>query len=205
MFKKLNNKPVADLNNSDLQMIASEVWDRYSEARNASWLVGEMTRASLEGPHFQWENDSLMALSGGPQACEDCEGHGSVDCEDCEGSGFVGCDECNGEGSVKDDSGEETDCGDCDGEGEIECDGCDTDGIVDCDACDGEGHIVVEVYEQYIVSEYYARKLNTQGEITQEVCGIWFWGRQCTGQSVYLDASIQAIGLEFYEYHLSNV
>jgi len=55
-----------------------------------------------------------------------------------------------------------------------------------------------EVYEHYSVSDWLARKLSDEGEITGEVAGLTVWGRCCTGQSMTLDSVIQEIACELW-------
>ena len=53
-----------------------------------------------------------------------------------------------------------------------------------------------EIYEHWIVSDYFARKLKAHGEVTGELFGITLWGRGCTGQAIKMDNVIQAIAAE---------
>jgi len=55
-----------------------------------------------------------------------------------------------------------------------------------------------EVYEHYSISDWLARKLSDEGEITGEVAGLTVWGRCCTGQSMTLDSVIQEIACELW-------
>lgn len=51
----------------------------------------------------------------------------------------------------------------------------------------------VEVYEHYIVSEWFADKLQGKGEIVNEFMGMTIWGRACTGQAIFFDGVIKQI------------
>ena len=53
-----------------------------------------------------------------------------------------------------------------------------------------------EVYEHWIVSDWLARRLKERDHVVGEVCGLTIWGRQGTGQSIYLDRVIQEIACE---------
>jgi len=55
-----------------------------------------------------------------------------------------------------------------------------------------------EVYEHYSISDWLARKLSDEGEITGEVAGLTVWGRCCTGQSMTLDPVIQKIATDLW-------
>lgn len=55
-----------------------------------------------------------------------------------------------------------------------------------------------EVYEHWIVSDWLARKLKERGYVVGELCGLTIWGRQCTGQAIYLDYGIQQIAMELW-------
>ena len=50
-----------------------------------------------------------------------------------------------------------------------------------------------EVYEHWIVTDYFARKLKEQGETVGEVCGLTIWGRCATGQAISMDGVITRI------------
>ena len=45
-----------------------------------------------------------------------------------------------------------------------------------------------EVMEWWLVTRWLAEKLQEQGEVIIENCGCHWWGRQCSGQAIYLDA-----------------
>jgi hypothetical protein len=50
-----------------------------------------------------------------------------------------------------------------------------------------------EIYEWWAVSEWFAEKLQEQGEpVLRNDYGVW-WGRTCTGQSIKLDHVINRI------------
>jgi hypothetical protein len=71
------------------------------------------------------------------------------------------------------------------------CTQCDmTYGEEDADELDTEPR---EVFEWWIVSDYLERQLSYKGEVILKTdYGTW-WGRQCTGQSIYMDNVIQEI------------
>lgn len=48
-----------------------------------------------------------------------------------------------------------------------------------------------EIYEHWIVSDWFADKLADKGEaIEKDLHGLTIWGRACTGQSILLDSVI---------------
>ncbi len=48
-----------------------------------------------------------------------------------------------------------------------------------------------EVYEHWIVSNWFARKLEAHGEtVEHDFYGLTIWGRTCTGQAILLDSVI---------------
>ena len=55
-----------------------------------------------------------------------------------------------------------------------------------------------EVYEHWIVSDWLARELGSRGHVTGELCGLTLWGRQCTGQAICLDYTIQQLAMELW-------
>ena len=55
-----------------------------------------------------------------------------------------------------------------------------------------------EIYEHWVVSDWFARKLAERGEITGDVAGLTVWGRCCTGQSISMDSVVQDIAAETY-------
>ena len=77
----------------------------------------------------------------------------------------------------------------------------DNPGIYKCDDCDElyeESEIVEEekeVCEWWFVTEYFARKLEAQGELVIHA-GHHIWGRLGSGQAIYLDSVIGRIGEE---------
>ena len=56
-----------------------------------------------------------------------------------------------------------------------------------------------EVYEQWIVSDWLARKLKDKGETVGDLCGLTIWGRGTTGQSICLDRVIQNLAIELWQ------
>ena len=50
-----------------------------------------------------------------------------------------------------------------------------------------------EVYEHWIVSGWFGRKLSEKGEIVADLCGLTNWGRCCTGQAIYIDPVVEQI------------
>lgn len=50
-----------------------------------------------------------------------------------------------------------------------------------------------EVYEHWIVSGFFARKLQGHGEQVIEFCNLTIWCRCCTGQAIWLDGVIAEI------------
>lgn len=57
---------------------------------------------------------------------------------------------------------------------------------------------MMEVYEHWIVSDWFARKLSEKGEITGDFAGLTIWGRCCTGQSISMDGVIREIAAELW-------
>jgi len=53
-----------------------------------------------------------------------------------------------------------------------------------------------EIYEFWAVSEALADKLEAKGEIIFECLDFIVWGRQCTGQAIYMDNVMQEIAIE---------
>lgn len=64
---------------------------------------------------------------------------------------------------------------------------------------DPETEEPVEIYEWWLVTPWLAEKLIAQGEVVFEFRHSWFWGRQCTGQSIQLDGILQKIALSLKE------
>ena len=56
-----------------------------------------------------------------------------------------------------------------------------------------------QTYEQWIVSDWLARKLKNKGETVGELCGLTVWGRGTTGQSICLDRVIQNLAIELWQ------
>lgn len=50
---------------------------------------------------------------------------------------------------------------------------------------------LIQPYEFYIVSDYFAHLLKKQGCILTDYFGFWIWGRTTTGQSIILDHVFQ--------------
>ena len=50
-----------------------------------------------------------------------------------------------------------------------------------------------EVFEWWLVSPYLARELKQQGEVIIDALGCYWWGRQSSGQAIYMDGVIQEI------------
>lgn len=55
-----------------------------------------------------------------------------------------------------------------------------------------------EAYEQWIVTNWFARKLAERGEMTGEVMGLTIWGRCTTGQSISIDYVVHQIAAELW-------
>lgn len=53
-------------------------------------------------------------------------------------------------------------------------------------------------YEHWIVSNWLARKLAAEGEITGEFAGLTIWGRCTTGQAISMDGVIQSLAAELW-------
>ena len=62
---------------------------------------------------------------------------------------------------------------------------------------DYEGNMQ-EVYEYYAVTPWLAEKLKAQGELVTEFFNLVIWGRQTTGQLIYMDAVIDDITRELF-------
>lgn len=50
-----------------------------------------------------------------------------------------------------------------------------------------------EIYEHWIVTDHFARKLKDHGEHVVEFCNMTIWGRCCTGQAIAMDGVIMSI------------
>jgi hypothetical protein len=55
-----------------------------------------------------------------------------------------------------------------------------------------------EVYEYYIVTPWFAEKLKAHGELVTEFFNLDIWGRQTSGQLVYMDAVIDDIARKLF-------
>lgn len=54
-----------------------------------------------------------------------------------------------------------------------------------------------EVFEHWIVSDWFARRLAEKGEkVDTDFAGLTVWARTCTGQSISLDGVVQDIAIE---------
>lgn len=64
-----------------------------------------------------------------------------------------------------------------------------------------------EVYEHYVVQDWFGRKLAAQGEAVAEIGNLTIWGRTCTGQSVAMDHNIQQMAISMWpdEYNGSEM
>lgn len=55
----------------------------------------------------------------------------------------------------------------------------------------------IEAYEHWIVSDWFAGKLEAKGEmVSRDILGLTVWGRTTTGQSISMDGVIQAIAAD---------
>ncbi|MCD7970447.1 MAG: hypothetical protein LUF87_08850 [Alistipes sp.] len=54
-----------------------------------------------------------------------------------------------------------------------------------------------EVMEWWLVTPYLARLLKEECEVIVENCGCYWWGRQSTGQAIYMDEVISMIVRSF--------
>lgn len=50
-----------------------------------------------------------------------------------------------------------------------------------------------KVLEWWLVTPYMAELLKENGEVILEACGCYWWGRQTSGQALYMDWVIQRI------------
>lgn len=55
-----------------------------------------------------------------------------------------------------------------------------------------------EVFEWWAVSDWLADRLKEEGEIVGEVLDFCVWGRQTTGQAIYMDPVIQRIAQKYF-------
>lgn len=53
-----------------------------------------------------------------------------------------------------------------------------------------------EVYEWWAVSDWLGRQLQGSGDIVIDLGQLTVWGRECTGQAIYMDGNIQEITVE---------
>lgn len=56
---------------------------------------------------------------------------------------------------------------------------------------------IQEVFEHWVCSNWLIEKLKEQGEPILETDFETWWGRTCTGQSIYLDHNIQELAYEY--------
>jgi len=63
-------------------------------------------------------------------------------------------------------------------------------------ALEEEPELLCEAHNFWAVSEWLYDRLREEGEITFEYLDFWVWGRQATGQAIYLDKVIQDIANE---------
>lgn len=74
-----------------------------------------------------------------------------------------------------------------------------------CEARDIEPH-QREIYEHWIVSDWFADKLAEKGEkIDKDFAGLTVWGRTTTGQAIYMDSVVQDICRDLNERHADPV
>lgn len=50
-----------------------------------------------------------------------------------------------------------------------------------------------DVFEHWIVTPFFARKLQEQGEAVAEIFDFHIWGRTTTGQAIYMDSVIERV------------
>ncbi len=55
-----------------------------------------------------------------------------------------------------------------------------------------------EIMEWWLITPFMAHLLNEYGEITISEYGCHWWGRQTSGQAIYMDAVIRKIAEEVY-------
>lgn len=53
-----------------------------------------------------------------------------------------------------------------------------------------------EIYEYWLVTNWFGEKLRNHGEPVYERWGNWIWGRCCTGQSIALDYVVAEIAAD---------
>lgn len=61
-----------------------------------------------------------------------------------------------------------------------------------------------DVYEHWVVTDWFGRTLEQEGEIVRNVCGLTIWGRCCTGQAIALDYVIQKIACDLWGSELTE-
>ena len=59
------------------------------------------------------------------------------------------------------------------------------------------GEDMQEVYEHWLCSDWFISKMKEQDEPILETDLETWWGRTCTGQSIYLDYNIQELAYEY--------
>ena len=59
------------------------------------------------------------------------------------------------------------------------------------------GEDVQEIFEYWLCSEWFISKMKEQDEPILETDLETWWGRTCTGQSIYLDYNIQELAYEY--------
>jgi hypothetical protein len=58
----------------------------------------------------------------------------------------------------------------------------------------------IEVYEHWLVSDWFAARLEEKGGIVdKDLCGVTVWGRTTTGQSSYMDGIVQRIAQDLLD------
>lgn len=67
------------------------------------------------------------------------------------------------------------------------------------EVCDDEGiepeWEFPEIYEYWAVSDWLGNKLKEQGEAVEDIFDFTVWGRQTTGQAIYMDGIINEIAI----------
>ena len=54
-----------------------------------------------------------------------------------------------------------------------------------------------DVLEWWLVTDHFARLLKAENEVILEYFGSTWWGRQCSGQAIYMDSVISDIAKTF--------
>jgi hypothetical protein len=81
----------------------------------------------------------------------------------------------------------------------------DTDEILEAlESCenfkeDPESENYPEIFEYWSVTDWLGEKLKQKGEIVFKYLDFTVWGRQCTGQAIFLDSVIQEIAIETFK------